>query len=63
MVAVLTGHTTLACVRASLLTANVKSHQSCDFYRRARWSRTAFLHATTALVLRTLYPEGLPGCL
>ncbi len=57
----LTGHTTLACVRASLLTADVKWHQCCDFYRRARWSRTAFLRATTALVLRTLYPEGLPA--
>jgi DDE superfamily endonuclease len=57
----LTGHTTLACVRASLLTAGVKWHQCCDFYRRARWSRTAFLRATTALVLRTLYREGLPA--
>jgi hypothetical protein len=56
-----TGHTTLACVRASLLTANVKWHQCCDFYRRARWSRTAFLRATTSLVLHTLYPEGLPA--
>jgi DDE superfamily endonuclease len=57
----LTGHTTLACVRASLLTASVKWHQCCDFYRRARWSRTAFLRATTGLVLRTLYPAGLPA--
>src|SRR5215212_8824480 len=57
----LTGHTTLACVRASLLTAGVKWHQCCDFFRRARWSRTAFLRETTALVLRTLYPEGLPA--
>ena len=57
----LTGHTTLACVRASLLTADVKWHQCCDFYRRARWSRTAFLRATTALVLRALYPAGLPA--
>ena len=57
----LTGHTTLACVRASLLTAGVKWHQCCDFYRRARWSRTAFLRATTALVLQTLYPAGLPA--
>ncbi len=57
----LTGHTTLACVRASLLTAGVKWHQCCDFYRRARWSRTAFLRATTGLVLRTLYPDGLPA--
>ncbi len=32
-------------------------------YRRARyarWSRAAFLRATTRLVLRTLYPAGLP---
>jgi hypothetical protein len=57
----LTGHTTLACVRASLLTADVKWHQCCDFFRRARWSRTAFLRATTGLVLRTLYPGGLPA--
>lgn len=57
----LTGHTTLACVRASLLTAGVKWHQCCDVYRRARWSRTAFLRATTALVLRALYPQGLPA--
>jgi hypothetical protein len=57
----LTGHTTLACVRASLLTADVKWHQCCDFFRRARWSRAAFLRATTGLVLRTLYPAGLPA--
>src|SRR5919202_414232 len=57
----LTGHTTLACVRASLLTADVKWHQCCDFFRRARWSRTAFLRATTTLVLQALYPEGLPA--
>src|SRR5215213_2281633 len=57
----LTGHTTLACVRASLLTADVTWHQCCDFYRRARWSRTAFLRATTGLVLNTLYPAGLPA--
>src|SRR5215210_3045228 len=57
----LTGHTTLACVRASLLTAGVKWHQCCDFFRRARWSRAAFLRATTQLVLRTLYPDGLPA--
>jgi hypothetical protein len=57
----LTGHTTLACVRASLLSADVTWRQCCDFYRRARWSRTAFLRATTALVLRTLYPDGLPA--
>ena len=56
----LTGHTTLACVRASLLSADVTWRQCCDFYRRARWSRTAFLRATTALVLQALYPEGLP---
>ena len=35
----LTGHTTLACARASLLTAAVKWHQCCDFFRRSRWSR------------------------
>jgi len=57
----LTGHTTLACVRASLLATDVKWHQCCDFFRRARWSRTAFLRATTGLVLRTLYPAGLPA--
>jgi len=57
----LTGHATLACVRASLLTTSVKWHQCCDFYRRARWSRTAFLRATTSLVLRALYPAGLPA--
>ena len=57
----LTGHTTLACVRASLLSADVRWQQCCDFYRRARWSRTAFLRATTQLVLRTLYPDGLPA--
>ena len=57
----LTGHTTLACVRASLLAADVTWHQCCDFYRRARWSRTAFLRATTGLVLHTLYPQGLPA--
>ena len=56
----LTGHTTLACARASLLTTTVAWYQCCDFYRRARWSRTAFLRATTQLVLRTLYPDGLP---
>ncbi len=59
----LTGHTTLACVRASLLLSGVAWYQCCDFYRRARWSRTAFLRATTHLVLQTLYPAGLPrGC-
>ena len=57
----LTGHTTLACVRASLLAAGVTWHQCCDFYRRARWSRSAFLRATTQLVLRALYPDGLPA--
>jgi hypothetical protein len=57
----LTGHTRLACVRASLLCAAVSWQQCCDFFRRARWSRTAFLQATTALVLRSLYPEGLPA--
>ena len=57
---VLTGHTALAGVRASLLSAGVTWRQCCDFYRRARWSRTAFLRATTSLVLHTLYPEGLP---
>ena len=50
----LAGHTTLACVRASLLSADVTWRQCCDFYRRARWSRTAFLRATTALVLQAL---------
>ena len=50
----LTGHTTLACVRASLLSADVTWRQCCDLYRRARWSRTAFLRATTALVLQAL---------
>ena len=47
----LTGHTTLACVRASLLTAGVTWHQCCAFYRRARYAQrapgTAFLRATT----------------
>ncbi len=57
----LTGHTTLACVRASLLCATVSWQRCCDFFRRARWSRTAFLQATTALVLRSLYPDGLPA--
>jgi hypothetical protein len=57
----LTGHTTLACVRASLLCATVSWQQCCDFFRRARWSRAAFLRATTALVLRALYPDGLPA--
>ncbi len=57
----LTGHTTLACVRASLLCARVSWQQCCDFFRRARWSRSAFLAATTALVLRSLYPDGLPA--
>jgi hypothetical protein len=57
----LTGHTTLACVRASLLTPAVAWYQCCDFYRRARWSRAAFLRATTSLVLRALYPAGLPA--
>ena len=56
----LTGHTTLACVRASLLGATVSWQQCCDFFRRARWSRSAFLAATTALVLHALYPDGLP---
>lgn len=58
---VLTGHTTLACVRASLLSATVTWQQCCDFFRRTRWSRTAFLRATAALVLRHLYPDGLPA--
>ena len=53
-----TGHTTLACVRASLLTAGVTWQQCCDFYHRARYAQrapgAAFLHATTGLVLRTL---------
>src|SRR3712207_9584839 len=57
----LTGHTTLACVRASLLCATVSWQQCCDFFRRSRWSRTAFLQATTALVLRALYPHSLPA--
>lgn len=57
----LTGHTTLACVRASLLGASVSWQQCCDFFRRARWSRTAFLQATTGLVLHALYPDGLPA--
>src|SRR5947208_14987403 len=57
----LTGHTALACVRASLLSADVRWRQCCDLYRRARWSRTAFLRATTALVLQALYPAGLPA--
>src|SRR5215212_2812501 len=57
----LTGHTRLACVRASLLTAPVTWHQCCDFFRRARWSRAACLRAKTQLVLRTLYPDGLPA--
>jgi len=57
----LTGHTTLACVRASLLSADVRWQQCCDFYRRARWSRAAFLRATTGLVLQALYPAGLPA--
>ena len=48
----LTGHTTIACVRASLLTAGVTWHQCCDCFRRARWSRAAFLRATTTLVLQ-----------
>ena len=56
----LTGHTTVACLRASLLTTTVAWYQCCDFFRRARWSRAAFLRATTALVLRALYPAGLP---
>jgi hypothetical protein len=56
----LTGHTALACVRASLLCASVSWQQCCDFFRRARWSRAAFLAATTALVLGALYPDGLP---
>lgn len=33
----------------------------CDLFRRARWSRAAFLATTTALVLRSLYPGGLPN--
>ena len=45
----LTGHTTLACVRASLLTAAVRWHQCCDFYRRARWSRAASLRAKSQI--------------
>jgi hypothetical protein len=57
----LTGHSTLACVRASLLTADVKWRQCCDLYRRARWSRAAFLRATTSFVLHTHYPQGLPA--
>ena len=57
----LTGHTRLACVRASLLCATVSWQRCCDFFRRARWSRSAFLAATTALVLRSLYPDGLPA--
>lgn len=57
----LTGHTTLACVRASLLSAGVTWRQRGDCFRRARWSRTAFMRATTALVLRALYPDGLPA--
>jgi hypothetical protein len=57
----LTGHTTLACVRASLLCATVSWQPCCDFFRRARWSRSAFLAATTGLVLRSLYPAGLPA--
>ena len=57
----LTGHPTLACVRASLLATGVKWHQCCDFFRRAGWSRTAFLRATASLVLRALYPAGLPA--
>lgn len=57
----LTGHTTLACVRASLLSAGVTWRQCGDCFRRARWSRTAFMRATAALVLRALYPDGLPA--
>ncbi len=57
----LTGHAALACVRASLLGAGVTWQQCCDLCRRARWSRTAFLRATVALVLRRLYPDGLPA--
>src|SRR3712207_9343687 len=57
----LAGHTTLACVRASLLATAVKWHQRCDCYRRARWSRTAFLRASASVVLHTLYPGGLPA--
>lgn len=57
----LTGHTTQACVRASLLNAGVTWQQCCDFFRRARWSRTACLRATTALVLHRLYPDGFPA--
>jgi hypothetical protein len=56
----LTGHTTLACVRASLLVSTVAWYQCCDFFRRARWSRAGFLRATTTLVLQALYPAGLP---
>lgn len=57
----LTGHTTLACVRASLLSVGVTWRQCGDCFRRARWSRTAFMRATVALVLRALYPDGLPA--
>ena len=61
----LTGHTTLACVRASLLSADVRWRQCCDFSRRARYAQrapgTAFLRATAGLVLQALYPEGLPA--
>src|SRR5919199_4351500 len=61
----LTGHTTLACVRASLLLSGVAWHQCCDFYRRARYAQrapgAAFLRATTSLVLHTLSPAGLPA--
>jgi hypothetical protein len=57
----LAGHTTRACVRASVLSAGVTWQQCGAFYRRARWSRAAFLRATTGLLLHTLYREGLPA--
>src|SRR5215208_25276 len=61
----LTGHTSLACVRASLLSAGVTWQQCCDFYRRARYAQrapgTAFLRATTGLVVQALYRDGLPA--
>jgi len=56
----LTGHTTLACARASLLCATVSWQPCCAVCRRARWSRAAFLRATMGLGLHCLYPDGLP---
>src|SRR5439155_9445205 len=55
----LTGHTTLACARASLPTTRAGWGQCRDVRRRVRWRADRVLRATTQLVLRALSPDAL----